>query len=39
MLPIVMTLGIAAAAGLALTAMACKLVLGVMPRREESSAD
>ena len=34
MLPIVLALSLSALAGVALTAGACKLVLGVMPRRD-----
>lgn len=36
MLPVAIALGLAAISGIALTAGACRLVLGVMPQREES---
>lgn len=35
MLPVAIALGLAAISGIALTAGACRLVLGVMPARDE----
>lgn len=35
MLSVVVALGLAAVSGIALTAGACRLVLGVIPQREE----